>query len=218
MREPQETEADGRPLDDRALLDDQGHPAQQHRGERPFGDPLIFLWLGATDQQCGRAGDEQIVEDRRLGGLPTEQGQGQQIGQGREQCAARAGEMQRDVANDPCGGDGEGGRDRLHHQHRSAADRRNARENQEQPDRLAVPDVDVGPLPADHGVADIMIELVVDDDDRIAEGDDAAGDRHRDDQRERQRCAGPAHRGARWRCVGQFSLRRFRQARSGRWD
>ena len=100
----------------------------------------------AESKQPRRPGDQQIVEHRRLAADPAKQRQHHQIGERGEQRSSAADEQAGDAVDHQGGGRREHGRDELHRDDRATADRGDARVEQEQPDRLAIPDVDVRPL------------------------------------------------------------------------
>ena len=78
--------------------------------------------------------------------------------------------MARDARDAPCGQRGEERRDDLVGKDAVTANRTDRGIDQEQPERLAIPEVDEGqPTTVPEPVADQQVELLVDLDDRIAE-------------------------------------------------
>ena len=147
-------------------------------GEQAYGgalqhDGAPVAPLGQHRQAQRRpagSGHEQIVEDRGLPAPTAEKSQPQEIG---DRCCPRA---ERAGAQPSCGKrDQPGGR--RSEQRRGpligedavARQQPHAFEQQEQPQRLAIPEIDIRQRPAQHPVADQQIILLVDMNHRVAE-------------------------------------------------
>lgn len=185
--------ADERTLDRGRVFGLDREPAEQ-AGECPPKDNregrASPCALGQVERDQRRAGNEQIVEDRRLPAAPTQQRQPDQIASARRQRAGPARPGPQCRAPDDIGGrGGEQARDQLIGDHAIAGQQPHRGIEQEQPDRLAIPDIEIGCRAVQDAVADQQIILLVDMDDRIAEIPGAQG--KRDDREHRRHLPGP---------------------------
>lgn len=175
---PAMREAEERPLHRRRVFHLDRHARQQAR-RRAARHDAAHASIGQRQRQPSRQRDGQVVEDRRLPAAPAQQRQADQVQRAGRQRAAP-------VRPQPACPRRHRRRDKLIGQDAVAGQAAQRGEQQEQPDRLAVPDVDIGHGAAQHPVADQQIILLVDMDHRIAPIGTAQRDRQdkKDDRRE----------------------------------
>ena len=193
-QQPQEGEPEEPPFDKRHLLDGYRHAAQQHREQRSLDDAPHLACLRGINQQPRGHGHQQIIEHRRLAVHPADQRDHQQIRQRTQRRTDRAGKAQRHLPDDERGRRGEGRRDEVEHQD-AAAQRCDPGVDQEQAKRLAVPHIDIGPMPGEQLLAGQQVELVIGVCDGVPPRHDPRRDRNGDDQQDGN--AGRGERGGR---------------------
>ncbi len=170
---PHQPEPDPDAFEQHRIFDLQRASDQRHRG-----DPAPAATIGpAARDQYDRCGHRQIVEDGRLSALPVRQTDPEDIEDGGgDRPPPPPGDL-REPHDERRGRDDGGQRHRLIDIHpRLRRPGRGGEVHQEQPDRLAVPDVDIGQRPPPHRPRHRQVEFLVDLYDGIAEGTPARGD------------------------------------------
>ena len=181
-RDPPQPEE--QPFEHDGIFDLQRQPDERERGAalREAARRMGGI-VAPRCEQARRADDQQIVEDRSLPTLAFEQIEPQQIRDRRGQCAlrpARAIRQSRDQRR------GRGDACQRHRLIRPDPERQPERGGgkveQEQPDRLAVPHIDIGNRAVHDRLRGGVIEFLVDMHDRVAEGQRA--DEQRDPEQQ----------------------------------
>ncbi|EPE62587.1 hypothetical protein L479_00991 [Exiguobacterium sp. S17] len=189
---PEQDTAERHPLGQHRIFDLRRQADGRHRHRALDEQPPPPL--NRAQHRCTGNQHQRIVEDRRLAPFPLHQVQPEDIEDRRDEPAHGAGEAPRHLLHAISGGDDEAGRDQLIGQEPVAPpcgpQSPRSRIEQEQPDRLAIEDIDIGQRAVEHPVADQQIELLVEPDHRIAETLRARGER--DERQEQQRAPLPA--------------------------
>lgn len=189
MGKDQEAQAEVDTLDEADLLDGKRQPAGDHSGHG--GGDEASASFGGPDERQRCDGDEQIVEDRRLATLSAERDEGCEIDDPGEQRPLAIGDAAGEASDDPRGGNREQPRDQLILLDPATAQSGDGGVDQEQADRLSVPDIDIGQLAMVDRLADQQIILVVDVEQRIAEYCGARDDRNCEQGKDRPQAEPP---------------------------
>ena len=177
---------------DCGLFDRRGQRAQRHGGPDSPAGAATLQRIEFQHHQQSCPGNQQIVEHRALPANPAQWADHDQIGDPGEDRALAVIQYQNDPPDHPGGGCGKQARGDLIGQHRGR-DRGDTVVDQEQTQRLAIPDIDIGQRAFVHPLAHQKIELIVDEQIGIAKGPGAqakGGGEH--NQRGQQRRAQPA--------------------------
>ena len=180
----QEPAAEKRAFDDRRVFELDRHAHERHRREPQQEHPPGVARPVGPERRGRGGGGEQVVDHGGLPAVAVERVQDQEVGERRHERGAVPGRSARHGPDQARGPRHARRDDELVLDDALAAQRADARVEEEQPHRLAVPQVHIRELTRQEAVADEEVELLVEAEDRIAEGHGAGQQRGEQDRRD----------------------------------